>query len=252
MAPSHAATGALAGVAATAAASALFGWPAGFADLAASAGIGAGAALLPDLDHPRSTASRSLDPATALASRAARAASAAVHRATRTPADGPGDGRHRYLLHTPVVAVAAGTVLGLLATAWLPVLAAVVWFTLALAVQGLGRALPDGPGRRGPASRAGALALAGGATVLLVWGGVSTGPHAGAALALGMLVHDLGDALTRSAVPLAWPLRVRGRRWAMVGAPRPMRFTTGSRPEYLIRWACLLATPVLGAAHLAA
>ncbi|WP_017625476.1 metal-dependent hydrolase [Nocardiopsis chromatogenes] len=251
MAPSHAATGALAGVAAAAAAAAAFGWPAGVADLAAAAGIGAGAALLPDLDHPRSTASRSLGPVTGLLSRAARSASAAVYRSTRTPRDAPGDGRHRYLLHTPVFAIAAGAVAGAASTLWLPALAAVVWFALALALRGLGRALPKGPTRRGLTAGPTAFLFAGLATVLLVWGGVSTGPHVGAALALGMVVHDLGDALTRSAVPLAWPVKVRGRRWAAVGAPRGMRFATGDRAEHVIRWACLLAAPALGAAHLA-
>ncbi|WP_433732013.1 metal-dependent hydrolase [Actinoplanes sp. CA-051413] len=53
----------------------------------------------------------------------------------------------------------------------------------------------------------------------------------GIPVAWGCLAHSLGDALTYSAVPLWWPLEIRGCRWAPVGTPRWMRFRTGSRVE---------------------
>lgn len=43
----------------------------------------------------------------------------------------------------------------------------------------------------------------------------------------GQLAHTLGDACTIQGVPLLWPLSVRGRRWAKLGIPRPLRFETG-------------------------
>lgn len=47
----------------------------------------------------------------------------------------------------------------------------------------------------------------------------------GLPLGVGCLVHVLGDACTRSGVPLLWPLAVGGERWRRFGAP--IRFTTG-------------------------
>src|SRR5690606_41412688 len=62
-------------------------------------------------------------------------------------------------------------------------------------------------------------------------------------VAVGVVVGAAGDALTVAGVPLAWPLRVRGARWRMVGAP--LRFRTGreSPVEEVIRWGALGATP---------
>nr|WP_184080045.1 metal-dependent hydrolase [Nocardiopsis mwathae] len=251
MGGSHAATGALAGVAATGLLAPLFGVPAGPVELTAAAGIGAGAALLPDLDHPNSTATRSQGPATGLVSRGARALSAAVYRRTRTRGDRVSDGEHRYLLHTPLFALAVGAAVGVVCSLWWQALAVVLWLTLSLALRGLGQCLPRGRNRRELGSWPTVSLLAGVATALLVgWGGVATGGYVGAVLAMGMIVHSLGDALTRTAVPLAWPVRIRGQRWRMVGMPHGLRFSTGSPVELVIRWGCLLGTPALGAALL--
>lgn len=55
-------------------------------------------------------------------------------------------------------------------------------------------------------------------------------------LGLGCVIHVLGDACTRSGVPLLWPLRIRGRRWRRFGAP--IRFTTGGRGEQVAVGLC--------------
>ncbi|TDC31099.1 hypothetical protein E1166_28215, partial [Micromonospora sp. KC213] len=44
----------------------------------------------------------------------------------------------------------------------------------------------------------------------------------------------LGDALTFTRVPLLWPLRIRGCRWAALGIWAPLRFRTGSAAELLL------------------
>ncbi|WP_067966002.1 metal-dependent hydrolase [Nocardiopsis trehalosi] len=244
MAPSHAATGLLAGVLATAALSPLT--PAGPLDYTAAAAIGAGAALLPDIDHPRSTATRSQGPLTAALSWLARRASAAVHHRTRTAADAATDGMHRHLWHTPAAALALGLAAGTAATLSTAALALITWFTTGLAVRGLAQALPRGADRARLTSWPATTLIALAATALLIGSGASPGPLVGAVLALGMIVHVLGDALTRTAVPLAWPFRVGGRRWAMIGPPRALRFRTGTWPEYVIRWTCLIAAPAVG------
>ncbi|MFC4561677.1 metal-dependent hydrolase [Nocardiopsis mangrovi] len=273
MAPSHAATGAAAGVATTLATAPLTGMHADTWVLATGALIGAGAALLPDIDQPGSTAARSQGPLTGIAAAGAQSLSAWVYRRTRTPQDTRGAGTHRYLFHTPAFALALGLVAGA-AAMWPPGMAVIVWFTLSLALRGLGQALPKGKVRRlltswVTASRRGRRLMrpvprsvrrglaewlsvslsAALITALLIGHGAHTGPYIGLSVAVGMVVHSLGDALTRSAVPLAWPFQVRGRRWAMLGMPAWMRFSTGSWPESVI---CIGSLGATGAGFLLA
>ncbi|SJZ38207.1 LexA-binding, inner membrane-associated putative hydrolase [Marinactinospora thermotolerans DSM 45154] len=276
MGASHAATGAFAGLAASAAVTALGGASPDGWTLVGGALVGAGAALVPDLDHPDSTATRSQGPFTRWLSTGVRALSAQVYLATRTRWDRSSDGTHRYLFHTPACALALGLIVGVTAALWWQVAAVVVWFTLSLALRGLGRCLPAGPARTavtswlglfGPRRRGGGMLRPATRYRLVEWASVSigaalltallfnagshlAGAPVGAALALGMIVHVLGDALTRSAVPLAWPVAVKGQRWRMVGAPRSLRFSTGSWQEVVIRVVCLAGTPLLGLAVL--
>ncbi|MFC7330841.1 metal-dependent hydrolase [Marinactinospora rubrisoli] len=239
MAPSHAASGALAGAAAAALLAPAVSGCALF-DLAAGVLVGAGAALLPDLDHPTSTASRSQGPVTGVVHRAVAGASRLAWAATRTGRDDggrDGDGVHRHLSHTPLVAVAVGAGVWL-AGGWWPVLLVAVWFAVDLGLRGLAGCVPGGWRwtRSWPAVSLVSAALAG----LLVWGGVSAS-FVGALVAVGMIVHSLGDAFTRAGVPLLWPVVHRGRRWWMVRAP--LTFATGDGwQETAVRWACLAGT----------
>src|SRR5690606_22531275 len=127
---------------------------------------------------------------------------------------------------SPLVPAAAGcAAVVAVAGLWWPALALVVWVVFSLAGRGLAACWR---GRRL------GWAEASGAALLLTIGvfGFGVGPLVVAGMvALGMVVHVLGDALTVAGVPLAWPLRVRGARWRMVGAP--LRFRTGreSVPE---------------------
>ncbi|RCV51005.1 hypothetical protein DEF23_16920 [Marinitenerispora sediminis] len=248
MGSSHAASGALAGAGAAALLAPVLSGG-GLFDLAAGVLVGAGAALLPDLDHPGSTATRSQGPLTRLAHAGVARMSRAVFLATRTSRDQGGrdrDGVHRHLSHTPVAALGAGLVVAL-AGLWWPLLAVALWFTASLGLRGLGQCLRRGEARRTLRSWPAVSALAAGAAGLLVWGGVSA-PFAGALVAVGMFVHSLGDALTRSGVPLLWPLVYRGRRWWMVRAP--LTFSTGDGwQETAVRWLCLAGTvPVVALA----
>nr|WP_133740190.1 metal-dependent hydrolase [Actinorugispora endophytica] len=249
---SHAATGVLAGIAVTAPLHVAVGGPQGPVGLAAWAVLGAGAALVPDLDHPSSTVTRSQGFVTGLLSRGARSLSLAVYDFTRTPADDSGGG-HRHLLHTPAFAVAVGALTGLACQLSWWATTATVWFLSFLALRGLVRRLVRGGARRLLASWAGSAVAAAAATALFLssWAGQPPGWVVGAAVALGMVVHSLGDALTPAGVPLAWPVPVRGRRWAMLGAPRWMRFRTGTWPEWVVRAGSLVGTVAVGYALVA-
>src|SRR5690606_1991902 len=120
MGSSHAATGLAVGGVVLAGLS-WAGAPIGFADVVFGGMVCAGAALLPDLDHPTSTATLSQGPVSAAASRGVRALSSRVWRATRTPWERGGRdgvGVHRHLSHTVPAAAVGGAVVAV-AGLWL-------------------------------------------------------------------------------------------------------------------------------------
>ncbi len=234
------------------------GWLAGCALLAqadhppssvvvwAGAAVSTGCALLPDLDHPGSTVARTLGPVTRLAASLTSATAAGVRRVSCRHCASDRSNGHRGLTHTAVGALGAGSVVSALA-AWqgrtvaLVVVGFAVWLAAHAALSSKWRAKVGDmvlPGRfRSRGRWAHRFTAAVGAGLL----GVASAALAaqeqtswwwiGIPVVWGCLAHSLGDALTYSAVPLCWPVRVRGCRWTPVGTPRWMRFRTGSRAE---------------------
>lgn len=233
MGTSHAASGLLVG---TALAAALGSHP---SDLIVCATVGAGAALLPDLDEPGSTVGRSLGLVTSGLSRLLRSASRAVYRATGTPYElrAGQDGGHRHLTHTvPAVAVFGLLGWGLASLGSIGLAAAVFSMSalgLACVLRPFGRSAVQGAGVLAVLVATAAVVLPGGSPWLV-----------GLTVAAGSLAHILGDWLTRSGVPLAWPLVHRGKRWWMFRSP--LAFRTGqSKAEDAIRWVCLAGAPAV-------
>jgi membrane-bound metal-dependent hydrolase YbcI (DUF457 family) len=204
------------------------------------AAVCAGAALLPDLDHPSSAASRRFSVASWIACHAIRPLSALVFDLTRGRRD-TGRGTHRGLTHTALGAVLLGLAVNLASARWgTPVLIGTLFVCLALAIKGLDALLPGPP----------SLVIAAGLTwAVQLWvpgGTAGTAGWLGTAVALGMLVHSVGDAVTEAGAPLLWPLRIRQRSWYPVGSPRPLRFRTGVAIEaWLVAPALTVAVFVL-------
>ncbi|WP_231640909.1 metal-dependent hydrolase [Nocardiopsis sp. NRRL B-16309] len=233
MGTSHSASGLLVGVSLAAA---LGSHP---ADLFVCAAVGAGAALLPDLDEPGSTVGRSLGVVTAGLSRLLRSASRATYRATGTPYElrEDRDGGHRHLTHTVPAVLTFGALWWGVAS-----LGAVGLAVAVFALAALGLACVLRPFGRSAVQGAGVLGVVV-ATAAVLFG--SSPWLVGLTVAVGSLTHILGDWLTRSGVPLAWPLTHRGKRWWMFRSP--VAFRTGqSRVEDAIRWCCLAGAPVVG------
>lgn len=234
---SHASTGLFVG----AVAGALFGSHP--VDVVVCAAVGAGAALLPDLDEPGSTVGRSLGAVTRGTSRLLRGASTRVYRATATPyelRDSRSDGGHRYLTHTvPAVLTFGALVWGLSA------LGAFGLGLVVFALSALGLGCVARPLGRSAVQGAGVAAAAvAGAAVML---GTVPPWLVACVVSAGALTHILGDWLTRSGVPLAWPVKHRGKRWWMFRSP--VAFVTGQSPvETVIRWVCLAGAPAVGVA----
>ena len=175
----------------------------------------AGAALLPDLDHPSSTVARALGPLSGALARMVAVIS----------------GGHRQGTHS-LVGVAMFTVLAVLAdqagTAGRTVVAVLL---LVLASAGLHLRL----------SRPPILHLAACAVVGFVLVSVSPAVSGGvlpAAVAVGAATHLLGDALTREGIPVLWPFRHDRVRLATLK-------TGGLAERLLIGPAMLVAAGVL-------
>ncbi|MHA6794588.1 metal-dependent hydrolase [Pseudonocardia bannensis] len=225
---SHALSGAALGLAVAGFGSSLVEVPATVGSVLTFAAVCAGAALLPDLDHPSSMATRRFSWASMVASRVVRPFSALLYRLTRASRD-TGRGTHRGITHTALFAVAIGMALNLASARWgEPVLLGTLFVCLALAIKGLDALVP------GPPSLVIAAGLTYGVDQWVPGGTAGTAGWIGAAVTLGMLVHAVGDAVTESGAPLLWPVPIRRRRWYPVGSPRPLRFRTGGRVEALL------------------
>jgi Predicted membrane-bound metal-dependent hydrolase (DUF457). len=189
------------------------------------AAVCAGAALLPDLDHPSSAATRRFSVASWLACHAVRPLSGLVYDLTKGRRD-TGRGTHRGLTHTAVGALLLGLAVNVASARFgTPVLVGTLFVCLALAIKGLDELVP------GPPSLVIAAGLTYGVEQFVPGGTAGTAGWLGTAVTLGMVVHAVGDAITESGAPLLWPLTIRQRRWYPVGSPRPLRFRTGGAVE---------------------
>lgn len=183
MGRTHAASGGLA-FAASAPLLSVLGIDLSAVGLAVGVVAAAGAALLPDLDHPSSTVARALGPLSGALARIVAAVS----------------GGHRHGTHS-LVGVASFTVLAVLAdqvgTAGRTVVAVLL---LVLASAGLHLRLSRPPILH--------LAVCGlvGFVLIAACPAVSVGVIP-AAVAIGAATHLLGDALTREGIPILWPFR---------------------------------------------
>jgi membrane-bound metal-dependent hydrolase YbcI (DUF457 family) len=197
-------------------------------------GLGAGAAIAPDLDHPGATASRSIGVVSALGSAAIRTLSASVYAHTRTRHDRDNASGHRGLTHTVPGALGLGAVFGGIvavgdafgSTAGIATTCAVIWLFLVWAL----RALPPKHDALRDYVTASVLTALSWLALHHTYAG-SIPLLLGLVIALGALVHSLGDALTDYGSPLLWPHTFRGERWYGAGMPKPLRFKAGKKVE---------------------
>lgn len=229
--------------------------------IGAGALVSAGFGLLPDIDHPGSTVSRTLGPATRVVSTFVVWAAVTARAGSCTHCARRGGGGHRGLTHTTLGAFTVGLLVTVCAWMWprpcaLTVIGFGVWLAAHTALSSTTRArigdmvLPGRFRRHGKhafrfTAGTGAALIGVAAAYVLADPAVTSWWWLGIPVAWGCLAHSLGDALTFSAVPLWWPARIRGCRWTPVGTPRWMRFRTGSRTETVV--VVLMAVAGLGA-----
>lgn len=239
MGTAHAASGLLAGL--------LVGRALGYDELGEVAPFAiatAGYAIVPDLDHRSSSATRLLGPITGVLSLMLRKASTSLYAVTKGPKDEP-KGEHRHLTHTLMFALVLGGICAAtsIASPWVPL----GWlaFGAVLTIDRLGVV-----GLAGTLLGAGtwlvAAATAPGGFEAAFWASVhSTTGWLGLAVALGCFVHCLGDAITSAGCPFLFPLYLRGETWYELRPPRWLRFKAGGRVERLAVMPALIVATVL-------
>lgn len=182
-----------------------FVWHSAPGYLAVGAAVTAGAAVLPDIDHPDASIARSFGFVT-------EAFAWIVEHIS---------GGHRHGTHS-LAGVAAFTALAYAAEHYrqtLPGKAGLALLLILVLAAGV-RALKIG-------GHFGDLLAIGAAVAMIVTGfGLAEVPWA---VAVGAATHLLGDMLTDEGIPIAWPVSRHHVRLL----PEPFAFTTGTRPE---RW----------------
>lgn len=206
------------------------------------AGVCAGSALLPDIDAPTSTVARSMGPITIGLAHLVSGLSLGFYHLTATNRDKPSNDGHRKLTHTLLAAITSGAGVTALTTAfgrW--AVLGVLFFMLSLALRGL---MHDWAAREG---WIGVTAVA----AALTW--MATDHVAGQTfwwlgltVTVGMILHDLGDMITREGAPLAAPLRVNGKSWWDFALPGFLRIRAGGIFEYAILLPVLTAATIVG------
>ncbi|EOM77696.1 metal-dependent hydrolase [Rhodococcus rhodnii] len=229
MGPTHAMSGALAGLAVAGLLPAEWGAPASPAETFTFAAVCAGAALLPDLDTPQSTVSRSFGPLSRLLARLVDAISLGYYTLTKGKRDGKRRGGHRTLTHTLLFAVALGAgVAYAVSTLGKPAIVTTLFLALGLALRGLGGDLAKEKGWILVSLLAAALAA-----LTWQWYPTQEGSAAlGIAVTLGCIVHGLGDAITKEGVPLFAPFVQWNReRWWEIKLPEFLSIRAGGAVE---------------------
>lgn len=245
MGPTHAASGAAAGIATAITLSAT-----GVADITAAeavvfTGITSGAALVPDLDHPSATIARTFGPVTRLAAVATDKVSAATINATRGKRDKAVTGGHRGLTHTLLgVALAAGASWAAIA-AWGHYAALALFFLfVTFSMHSLFRNQTQKLGTLVSTGIAAALTAA---CWFYLPASVSA-PALATAVVVGGIAHILGDAPTHSGVPnpLAPLVSIKGKRWGRVHLlPKGLRFSASGPMDKVLFFLFIAVSVVL-------
>ncbi|MGX1598217.1 metal-dependent hydrolase [Dietzia maris] len=253
MGPTHAMSGAAAGLAIGAFLPVEWGGATSATEVFVFAGVTAGAALLPDLDTPQSMLARSFGLVSKALAHITENVSKAIYGLTRTRRDARITNGHRTATHTLWFAVLAGAGTAALVSAYGKNSAiAILFFMLGLGIRGL---VPNWTGKQDWTFVTGlSLALA-----VAVWFALpaSAGSAAlGAAVTTGVVVHILGDMVTKRGVPLlGGVVSIGGKRWRNFRLPGPLRIRAGAGMDTMLAVACatvaaFLAYCVVWAPHL--
>lgn len=243
MGPTHAMSGAAAGLAIGALLPVGWGGATSATEAFVFAGVTAGAALLPDLDTPQSTLARSFGLVSKLIAHVTENVSKSLYAATKTRKDARITNGHRTATHTVWFALLAGAGAAALVTAFGKTgVIGVLAFMLGLAIRGLA---PTWTRKQDWVYVTG-LSLALAVAVWLALPSWAGSAALGAAVTTGVLVHLLGDMITKRGVPiLGGVVTIGGKRWRNIRPPGPLRIRAGAGMDTMLALACTAATGIL-------
>lgn len=212
------------------------------------AGLTAGAALLPDLDSPSATVSRSFGPFTQALSHTVENTAQGFVNLTRARKDPKCRNGHRTLTHTIWFALAAGAGATALISAFgKPAVIGLLFIFLGLAIRGL---FPEWSKKTDwLIVTAISAALAYGAWYFIPVD--SFGLVMGSAVTVGCVTHMLGDLATKQGIPAFAPVLQFGRkRWWKLKLPGFLSITASGPGDKVLL--TLFTTSVLVQIYLVA
>lgn len=194
--------------------------------------LATGAALLPDIDHPKSTVARTFGGMSRGVSAALSGFSGFLYRLTRTQHDSDRSGTHRGFTHTIVFAILAGLITTAIVQSSNGTALGVLMFVFAgLTVRGL-------MNNWSPQSDALLIAAVSLTLTIVCWAWSGNQPHDaaafGVAVMIGCIAHFIGDAITEQGCPMFWPIPLGSRTWYPVAPPKALRMKTGGKVELAI------------------
>ncbi|GLY93706.1 membrane protein [Actinoplanes sp. NBRC 103695] len=239
MGPSHALSGAAVWLAGSWALDHFGGYAQSPLAVTIGATVCAGAALLPDLDlsgkvtrnQGGATVARTFGVFSLFVAEVIEKVSLGIYSITRMPRDPRRTNGHRTFTHTLVFAGLVGWGTTSLAAAygkW--AVLGVLFFMAGLALRGLFDKW---------AERAGWLivTLTSAAVAFMAASQLDADrgyPLLGTAVGVGCVVHLIGDMITRSGVPLLWPIPLGARMWRMIGIPDGIAIRAGGPGEIFV------------------
>lgn len=194
--------------------------------------LASGSALLPDIDHPKSTVASTFGGISRGTSAALANISGFLYRLTRTKRDSDREGTHRGFTHTIVFAILAGLITTAIVQSSDGTALGVLMFVFAgLAVRGLMHTW---------CTTKDALLITVVSLLLTLtcwaWAGEQPFDAAafGVAVMLGCIAHQIGDAITEMGCPMLWPIPISGKTWFPVAPPKALRMSTGGKVEMVL------------------
>lgn len=239
MGPSHALSGASVWLAGSWA----LDYFAGYGQSPLAVGVGtavcAGAALLPDLDlsgkvtrnQGGATVARTFGVLSLFVAEVIEKISLGVYTATRLRRDPRRTNGHRTLTHTlPFAGLVGWGTTALCTTYGKWAVVGVMFLMAGLALRGLFDKWAERAGWLIITLTSGVLAWFTAAHLP----GDRGYPMLGVAVGVGCVVHLFGDMITKSGVPILWPIPLAGRMWRMIGLPDAIAIRAGGPGERFV------------------
>ncbi|MEV0395119.1 metal-dependent hydrolase [Polymorphospora rubra] len=225
--------------------------------IAVGTAVCAGAALFPDLDlsgkvtrnQGGATVAKTFGVVSLFIAEVVEKISLGVYHATKLSKDPHRNNGHRTLTHTIPFTVLVGWGTTALCAAygkWAVI--GILFFMIGLALRGL---FDEWAKRAGWVIVTLVSAAAAYFTFLNLPGDRGY-PMIGLAVGVGCFVHILGDMITRSGVPILWPIPIKRRMWRMISLPDKIAIKTGSKVETVVLRGVFTVIALLAAAGLVA